>query len=104
MMTSVVDTQKIDLAPWGYAPGRTLYYCCDCNNEGPEQGHRHATRCATHALEARMRDIRMLEASPQDFDIFPPEPCHSSLLLRAMVIGASAIGGILIFGMAAFSG
>jgi hypothetical protein len=93
--------EQIDLAPWGYAPGMTLFYCCDCHSDGPEQGHRHSTRCSTHALEARMRDIRMYEASPIDHDTVDVQllkPCRSNFWIRLMfiggVIGAGIIGGV----------
>jgi hypothetical protein len=56
---------KIDLAPWGYAPGDQLVTCSDCHKIDPLDSlhflHRHATRCASHALEARHRDIRASE-------------------------------------------
>lgn len=55
---------KIDLAPWGYAPGNHPVSCNDCikhGSDGLHFLHRHATRCVEHALEARHRDIRASE-------------------------------------------
>jgi len=57
--------EKIDLAPWGYAPGDQLVACTDCQRIDSHDCmhflHRHATRCATHALNARQREIHALE-------------------------------------------
>lgn len=56
---------KIDLAPWGNAPGNYFFTCLDCEKIEPLDslhfGHRHSTRCTRHALEARLRDIRAHE-------------------------------------------
>jgi hypothetical protein len=63
---------KIDLAPWGYAPGDTMITCSDCTKECSLDDlhflHRHATKCARHALEARQKAIRMHEGLPADVD------------------------------------
>jgi hypothetical protein len=59
------EANKLDLAPWGYAPGDRLVTCSDCTRRNPLDDlhflHAHATRCVTHALEARQRDIRAQE-------------------------------------------
>jgi hypothetical protein len=63
----MVETNKIDLAPWGYAPGDNLFNCMDCIRrcyaaaETIHGGHRHSTRCVRHAMEAREHDIRINE-------------------------------------------
>lgn len=62
---ATVEASKIDLAPWGFAPGDYIFTCRDCTQEYPLDdlhfGHRHATRCAKHALGARLSYIRTLE-------------------------------------------
>ena len=54
------DNPKIDLAPWGYAPGNRLITCTDCEREDPLDSlhflHTHATRCARHALKAQQQE------------------------------------------------
>ena len=57
---------KIDLAPWGYAPGSSIITCADCQRTKSADdclhiGHKHGYRCATHALEARQSAIRVAE-------------------------------------------
>jgi hypothetical protein len=96
----IKEADKIDLAPWGYAPGMTLFYCSDCRGDDPSQGHRYATRCVTHALEARMKDIRALEPAEalQEDDYIPP-PCYASKLLRIMFFGAVISAGFFLIAM-----
>jgi hypothetical protein len=58
---------KIDLAPWGYAPGISIATCADCSRVKPDPedavfiGHKYAHRCAEHALIARQSVIRAYE-------------------------------------------
>ena len=85
---NINEADKIDLAPWGYAPGTGFYYCTDCQ-DGPDQGHRHNTRCAKHALEARLNDIRALDGDGEFTPVHSPS-CQTNTLLRIMVF--SAIG------------
>lgn len=57
---------KIDLAPWGHAPGNYHYHCGDCSTAGRDPlhfGHKHANRCAEHALAARQNAIRLHEGN-----------------------------------------
>jgi hypothetical protein len=63
---AINDANKIDLAPWGYAPGSSIITCTDCQRTGAEDramfiGHKHGYRCAQHALEARQSVIRAQE-------------------------------------------
>lgn len=57
---------KVDLAPWGYAPGSSIVTCTDCARIHDQEhamyvGHKHGYRCAQHALEARQSAIRAQE-------------------------------------------
>lgn len=60
-------SDKIDLAPWGYAPGTSIVSCADCARLKPDPeeavfiGHRYSHRCAEHALTARQSCIRIHE-------------------------------------------
>jgi hypothetical protein len=60
---------KEDLAPFGYAPGSSLFYCTDCNRDDPEVGHKHATRCVQHALEFKLAQVRSGEAFQLPVDV-----------------------------------
>lgn len=84
-----IEPSKIDLAPWGYAPGWSLFYCEDCCSAHPEQGHKDSTKCIRHALAARAMVIPV--------DVIPIIPelqeCKSQLKLKIMILGSVAIGG-----------
>lgn len=56
-----MSVSKIDLAPWGFAPGDTFVFCVDCPDGVAFQAHRHSIRCTGHALNARLADIRAAE-------------------------------------------
>jgi hypothetical protein len=95
---------KIDLAPWGYAPGDHPISCNDCIKECSDDSlhflHRHATRCAKHALATRQQEIRVYEGElvPQD-----PEDNIAETVIQAydksscgrLLLIGSAIAGIL---------
>lgn len=104
---------KIDLAPWGYAPGDHLVTCIDCNEVDPLDAlhvmHRHSTRCATHALKGRQASLRLADAHYQ------PDPDQSLadevyglirpysdrmvriLFIGAILTGAAGIGALTFF-------
>lgn len=58
---------KIDLTPWGNAPGAYFFHCGDCTKIDPRDdlhfGDQHNTRCIRHALEARQNEIRIFEGN-----------------------------------------
>jgi hypothetical protein len=79
---------KLDLAPWGYAPGMSLFYCTDCGSPDPEQGHAHSTRCIRHALAQRALII------PVDVVlIIPPvaPECKSNRKLKLTIFASMLI-------------
>jgi hypothetical protein len=65
-------TEPIDLAPFGYAPGSSHFYCIDCNTMSLKAGHRYSIRCQTHALEERARAYTLPPA-----EILQEEPVAS---------------------------
>ena len=77
---------KIDLAPWGYAPGSHPVSCSDCIKECSDPAdslhflHRHATRCVHHALAARQTDIRIYE---MDDPLVDPEEIVAEMIVEA---------------------
>lgn len=97
---------KIDLAPWGYAPGDQLVTCTDCAKSEPLDSlhflHRHAFRCAKHALEARRSDIQARQACLGSFPArvitYPaPEPVKPvDHWLRRAFIGAILLGSVTV--------
>ena len=74
---------KIDLAPWGYAPGDHPISCNDCVKECSGDSlhflHRHATRCVRHALAARQVEIRTYEVDP----VADPEEIVAEIIVQA---------------------
>jgi hypothetical protein len=63
-----MSVSKIDLAPWGFAPGDTYIFCVDCPDGAPTLGHRFSIRCVEHALKARLDDIRASEGQQIEED------------------------------------
>jgi hypothetical protein len=61
-----MSVSKIDLAPWGFAPGDTFVFCVDCPDGIAFQAHRHSIRCVGHALNARLADIRAAEGQGKE--------------------------------------
>lgn len=100
-------TQKIDLAPWGYAPGDYFFTCFDCTKAHPLDdlhiGHKHSTRCAKHALEARQSDIRAAEGmwvpnpdqTLQD-EVYGLIKPYSDKMMRILFIGSILLAGGLV--------
>lgn len=81
---------KEDLAPFGYAPGSSLFYCTDCNRDDPEVGHKHATRCVQHALQFKLAQVRSGEA----FEI-PTDVAVAVLSMRTRVLTIVGLSTIL---------
>lgn len=79
---------KIDLAPHGYAPGSGLFYCIDCNADSPEVGHKHSSRCATHALRAKR--VTELMGINDDLEDAIPAPSVMPMPGRAWTVLALA--------------
>jgi hypothetical protein len=63
-----------DLAPFGYAPGFSHFYCIDCNDMTLTPGHQHSIRCIRHAITEK----RKLEAAAPPAEVLQEEPIACS--------------------------
>ncbi len=103
-MNVVMESPEIDLTIWGYIPGSHLFYCGDCcrsphydQGNWPHKGDSRSTRCITHALDARLKDLRELEGelivelgrNPIEAAIHAHET-YMGGMLRAVVLSAIA--------------
>jgi hypothetical protein len=98
---------KIDLAPWGSAPGHYLFTCIDCSQDDPRDalhvGAKRASRCIRHALEVRQREIRTLQddhREPEELvaeailQVYDDTNCRA-LFIGAIIIAAAIVGALI---------